>query len=208
MAGRTPSERATDPEAGGEKKPLLQEGGSDEQFGRTYTIGKSKTLTAKAQAETVAALPTAVRFTGVFFAFLTLVFIWESVEGVVGAVSKNEYIHLRIYGVLVIVSSIGLWVSHGAAHFEAAEAGTQLCISFLYALFTLLLAVSAWDLLATIVKIMVPAKYVLAVWLGGGCVWLSCAFLYSMYTQHNALLDVVSCAMALGFVDASVEGDY
>eukprot|EP00747_Dinoflagellata_sp_TGD_P166159 gnl/TRDRNA2_/TRDRNA2_188501_c0_seq1.p1 gnl/TRDRNA2_/TRDRNA2_188501_c0~~gnl/TRDRNA2_/TRDRNA2_188501_c0_seq1.p1 ORF type:complete len:185 (+),score=13.44 gnl/TRDRNA2_/TRDRNA2_188501_c0_seq1:109-663(+) len=151
-----------------------------------------------AQIDAVERLSWPCRLLGVVLGFFTMVCIWESLTYAVSSMFVHVEHQVFAWLALVIVSSICLV----ASAFWVRKSKSSILASFALALSSLLLAIGAWDLLASVIALLVPQPKVrFVIWCVGAFVFLILAFVYTMMTEHNALLDIISCALSLGLND-------
>jgi len=185
-----------------EGTPLLfgraQSAPASTTFRKTAKRVASRFMTVYQQASIVKKLDRPVRLLGIVIAFCAVIWIWEAADVVVLYACPKPRQQVVGYVSIFIVSSVLLVLSH---IFMLRANQTTLHVSFVYALSTLLLAIGAWGVVKSMVRVHVPPWSAMAFWLCGSAIFLVCTVAYTYMTRHNALLDIASCALSLGLFD-------
>jgi len=143
-----------------------------------------------------------VRVLGVFLGFCSMVFSWEAIDNFIihrWPKVENQVLAYLVLdcGSILLVTVSHLWTRHSTER-------VTIPASFFYSLSTMFLACASWGGIAALARLLIPERGMLAFWAVGAFLFLLFAFAYSMATHHNALLDIVACALSMGLMDNEV----
>lgn len=158
---------------------------------------QARTRTLDQQHEYAKRMTFTDRILGVCFGFGTVVCLWEAVDYTILNLFETT-IH-QAMGYLALAAAAA--ISSVILHYTTARAENfTLVRSFLFALATLVLAISSWGALVSFIGAFLTKKQALGVWVLGGIVFSSLSLAYTLWTRHNTLLDIASCAQSLGLL--------
>lgn len=142
-------------------------------------------------------LPVWVRILGVLLAFLAVICTWETVDHLVVFLFPHSTWQIVAYLVLEVTSMVVLRLSKMLNDVGWVDLG-----SFGFILGSVGAAAATWGLVEAHVRIYFEKNQRLGVWFIGSLLALAASFLYLLLTKHNALLDIASCAISLGYFDS------
>lgn len=154
---------------------------------------RGRSMFAQSPPATIKNTPPHWRPFFLMLAFSTVVCVWEVVNHVVEDNFKVLERRLLCYAVLSVIALLLSRVCHGLAKYLKRKSMHTIEISYLYALFSVLLALSVWGALATAVDILVPKKNELFAWAAVGFVCLCGTLAHGLWTRHNYILEIGGC---------------
>lgn len=155
------------------------------------------------QVEVVRTLSLGLRAFGVGVAFFTMVCLWEAMDIAISRFGRGSALEVETYLILTPISAACLV----GCHYWVKQDEDSVMGPFAYALSTLFLAVSAWGLIAAVVRMVIDKRLELGFWALGSVVGLLVSLFYYLQTDHNALIDIVSCTVSLGLQELEYEED-
>jgi len=148
------------------------------------------------QAVIARQLPVAVRVVGLGLGFLAVICTWEALDHLVVYLFPASTLQIVAYCVLLAISLLQLWLAKRVTDSDWVELG-----SLGFTLGSVAGAAATWGLVGATVRIYFEKSARLAAWATGSLIFLAASFVYMLFTKHNALLDIASCANSLGYFD-------